>query len=378
MPRPKCFCQPNWSSANLADARKQFHLAGGRRDTPVKQGNQMSLKVAIAGTGNIGHIHATAVQNTPGLTLHAAVDNQPDRLAAFAEEFKVPHQYTSLDELLKSGSLDVLVIGVPNYLHAPFAISALQAGIAVMVEKPMAMNAGEAQQMAEASHKSGAALMVAHCWRFDEEVLWLKQQVLAGKLGKIIRSKGYGVHVHWGPSGWFTQKNLAGGGALADMGVHAIDTARFLIGDADTQPVSVFARLGTYYQAMDVDDTGVILITWDNGATSYIESGWWQPHSDGPEAGTQLYGTTGFGQVFPTCLELPNAREMKIERTNPGFPFPRPENGEQKMYNAQMAYFAECIRSGQTPQPGSREGLVNMKIIDAAYTSARTGKVVEL
>ncbi len=270
-----------------------------------------------------------------------------------------------------------MVIGVPNALHAAFAITALKAGIAVLVEKPMATSAAEGQQMAEASQISGAPLMVAHCWRFDKEVLWLKQQVQAGRLGKIIRTKGYGVHVHWGPDGWFTHKKLAGGGALADMGVHAIDTARFLTGDP--QPVSVYARIGTYYKDFDVDDTGVILIEWDNGVTSYVESGWWQPHADGPEASTQLYGLAGFGQVFPTRLELPNPQEMKIDViSNPAFIFPRQEHAPQEMYDAQMACFAGSILSGQTPSPGGREGLVNLKIIEAAYQSARTGKVVEL
>jgi predicted dehydrogenase len=311
------------------------------------------------------------------MEIDAAVDNQPDRLAAFAAEFKIPHQYTSVEELLKSGRPDAVVIGVPNSLHAPFAIAALKAGVPVMVEKPMATSAAEAEQMAEASQKSGAALMVAHCWRFDKEIGWLKQQVQAGRLGKIIRTRGYGIHVHWGPGGWFTQKKFAGGGALADMGIHAIDTARFLTGDP--QPVSVYARIGTYYKDFDVDDTGVLLIAWDNGVTSCIETGWWQPHMDGPEASTQLYGLSGFGQVFPTRLELPNVKEMKIEViTDPAFIFPRPEHAPQEMYDTQMACFAASIRSGQTPVPGSREGLVNMKIVDAAYKSAQTGKVVEL
>ena len=330
----------------------------------------MTLKVAIIGSGGIGHYHARAVQKTPGLTLTAAVDNQPDRLAAFAEEFKIPGQYSSLEALLKSGNPDAVVISVPNYLHAPFAIAALQAGVAVIVEKPMATNAAEAVQMAEASQKSGAALEVAHCWRFDKEVGWLKQQVQAGRLGKIIRTKSYGVHVHWGPSGWFTQRKFSGGGALADMGIHAIDTARFLTGDP--QPVSVYARLGSFYKGYDVDDTGVILINWDNGVTSYVESGWWQPHSDGPEAATQLYGDKGFGQTYPTFVSDQEGKD------DPGFTHPRKDHAPQSLYNDQLEYFVQCIRTKQTPKPGGLEGYINMKIIDAAYKSAKTGKVVRV
>jgi predicted dehydrogenase len=216
--------------------------------------------------------------------------------------------------------------------------------------------------------------MVAHCWRFDKDVNWLKKQ--APKLGRIIRTKGYGVHSNWGPAGWFTQKQLAGGGALADMGIHALDTARFLLGDP--QPVSVYARIGTHYKGFDVDDTGVIIVEWDNGATAYVESGWWQPHMDGPEAATQLYGTQGFGQLFPTQLELPNAKTQKVDLVKSGFKFPREEHCPQTMYDAQMAYFLNCVRNRTTPVPGGLEGLTNMKIVDAAYKSSQTGKVVKI
>ena len=216
--------------------------------------------------------------------------------------------------------------------------------------------------------------MVAHCWRFDEDVLWLKKE--SKKLGKIIRTKGYGVHTHWGPSGWFAQKEFAGGGAMADMGIHALDTARFLLGDP--KPVSVYAKIGTHYKDFDVDDTGLIIVEWDNGATSYIESGWWQPHADGPEAATQLYGTEGFGQLFPTQLELPNIKTQKIDLVKSGFKFPRKEHCPQSMYDAQMAHFIDCIRKNKTPTPGALEGLMNMKVVDAAYKSSKTGKVVKI
>ena len=89
-------------------------------------------------------------------------------------------------------------------------IAALQAGLHVMVEKPMALDAAQARAMQRASQASGAKLMVAHCWRFDEEVNWLKAQVDSGKLGEILRTKGCGVHVNWGPGGWFTEHGRGG------------------------------------------------------------------------------------------------------------------------------------------------------------------------
>ncbi len=263
----------------------------------------MSVRIAFAGTGYISQIHARAAQKLPGVELAAVVNHRPQSMAAFATEFDIPRRYAAIEDLLRDGDVDAISINSPNYLHAPQAIAALQAGVHVLVEKPMAMDAKEASEMAAASEKSGALLMVAHCWRFDPEVLWLKKQVDRGHLGRIVRTKGYGVHVNWGPGGWFTQKEFAGGGAMADMGIHALDTARFLLGDP--QPVSVYARIGTYYRDFDVDDTGVLLVNWENGVTSYIESGWWQPHADSPEAGTQLYGLKGLAQLFPTGLKVP-------------------------------------------------------------------------
>jgi predicted dehydrogenase len=332
------------------------------------------MKIAFAGAGYIINIHAKAAQAQKDVELAAVVEKFPEKSASFAHKFKIKNQYETVQQLLKAGGVDALVIGTPNFLHMPQAIAALKAGVSVMVEKPMAMNAREAGKVMDASAKSGATLMVAHCWRFDEDVLWLRNQ--SPRLGKIIRTKGYGVHSNWGPAGWFTQMQLAGGGALADMGIHALDTARFLLGDP--QPASVYARIGTHYKDFDVDDTGVIIVEWDNGTTSYIESGWWQPHMDGPEAATQLYGTQGFGQLFPTHLKLVDANTKKVEVVKSGFKFPRKEHCPQTMYDAQMAYFLNCVRNRTTPVPGGLEGLTNMKIVDAAYKSSKTGKVVEI
>jgi predicted dehydrogenase len=330
------------------------------------------MRIAFAGTGGINKVHAQSAQKL-GLHLVAAVNHKPESMAEFGKQFGIARQYETVEALLKDGDVDALVVSTPNYLHAPQSIAASNAGVHVMVEKPMSMNAREAEQMCAAADKSGALLMVAHCWRFHPEVQWLREQ--SPKLGKIIRTKAYSVHVHWGPSGWFAQQKFAGGGAMADMGVHALDTTRFLLGDP--QPVSVYAKIGTYYIDSDVDDTGVIIIEWDNGTTSYIETGWWQPHSDSPEAGAQLYGLKGFGSVFPTRLELPNEEEQKIDVIESGIA-KNDSHYSQSMYDHQLKYFVECIEKKQTPTPGGLEGWTNMKVVDAAYESSRIGNAVKI
>jgi predicted dehydrogenase len=335
----------------------------------------MTLRIAIAGTGLITRVHARGAQKLSDVALEAVVNHRPESMATFADEFQIPRQYASVPDLLEDGGVDALIVCTPNYLHAPQSIAALKAGVHVMVEKPMAMNAAEAQAMLSASKKSGALLMVAHCWRFSPEVRWLREQVAKGLLGDIIRTKGYCSHVNRGPGGWFTQKELAGGGATADMAIHAVDTVRFLLGDP--QPMSVYARIGTYYNDFDVDDTSVIIVNWDQGTTSYIEAGWWQPHADESQAATKLYGTDGFGRVFPTYLEIPNADRSEVSRIDSGLP-PVDDPPQRERFNIQMAHFVECIREERQPSPGGADGWLNMRVVEVAYKSAETGQVVTL
>jgi predicted dehydrogenase len=335
----------------------------------------MTLKIAFAGTGLIAGVHAGAAQKLPDVTLEAVVNHRPESMAAFATQFDIPRQYPNVADLLKDGDVDAIIVCTPNYLHAPQSIAALEAGVHVLVEKPMAMNAAEAEAMLAASQKSGALLMVGHVWRFDPDVRWLREQVTAGRLGEIIRTKGYCVHVNGGPAGWFTQKRLSGGGATADMAIHAVDTVRFLL--SGPNPVSVYAHIGTYYNDFDVDDTGVLIVNWDQGTTSYIEAGWWQPQVDGPQAATQLYGTAGFGRIFPSYLEIPNADKSEMERVESDLP-PVEKRDKRDKFVPQMSHFLECIREGRQPNPGGVEGWVNMRVVDAAYESAETGRVVTL
>ena len=118
--------------------------------------------------------------------------------------------------------------------------------------------------------------MVAHCWRFRAEVIALRDRIASGALGEVVKTRGYGAHERWGPTGWFADRELAGGGALLDMGVHAIDTARFLLGDPE--PGRVCATVGTRYAEgrYEVDDDAILLIGVGNGTNSLVESGWWQ------------------------------------------------------------------------------------------------------
>ena len=327
------------------------------------------IRVGVIGCGFIGAYHARAVLACRDAELVAAMAKTPASLKRFSSQFPVPFTTTRIEELAALPDLDAVAIGTPNVLHAPQAISMLKAGKHVLLEKPMAMNTAEAKKILAAAQKKGLCLQIGHNWRYDQEALYLKRVIREGLLGKVVKTKGYGIHENWGPTGWFAKKAESGGGALIDMGVHAIDTTSFLLGDP--APVSVYAKIGTHYGSYDVDDSGVMMIEWKGGAVSVIESGWWHPHMDAPEAAVQVFGTKGYGRIFPTELRLSLAAAPGRFQTE--FP-PRLDHCDQAMYDRQMAAFVKSIRRGGRPQPDGSHGVRIMKVLDACYRSAETGK----
>lgn len=331
------------------------------------------IKIALIGAGYISDYHARGLQTLPDVEIAAVVGLPIENAKTFAEKYQIKEVTTDALSLVDREDIDAVIISTPNKFHAPFAIEFLNSGKDVFIEKPMAMNFDEGLEVMNAAQKNNALVLVGHMWRFDEETQYVKSIVDSGKLGKIIKTKGYGIHENWGPSGWFTQKEMAGGGALADMGVHAIDTVRYILGDP--KPKEVYAKIGTYFGDYDVDDTGIIMITWDNGTTSVIESGWWHPHMDGPEASTQIFGTNGYVSLFPTKIK------MKEEDAIDKFQLPKFEKTEhcdQSIYTNQMKHFIECIRSRTRPNPGLAEGQIVLQIVDAAYRSSEISEAIKL
>jgi predicted dehydrogenase len=309
------------------------------------------LRVALLGAGWIMDFHAGAVRAHPGAELVAAANWREPSLEAFARRHGIARTTTDWRELATDPEVDAVVIGTPNALHAEQAVACLEAGKHVLVEKPMARTLAEADAMLAAAASSGSRLMVAHCWRFHDDVIGLRDRVAAGELGEVVKTRGYGLHASWGPAGWFTDPELAGGGALLDMGVHAIDTTRFVLGDP--LPERVSATVGTRYGDYAVDDDAILLVSWSNGANSIIESGWWQPHVAGLEAETEVYGTGGYARIWDRA-ELPDGEE----------------HCTQAMYSAQMAEFVEALAAGRQPRPDGEDGRVVMRVVELAYAAA--------
>jgi predicted dehydrogenase len=309
-------------------------------------------RVALFGCGWIQDFHARGVL-AHGDELVAVANHREPSARSFADRHGIPRVTTDWEALASDPGIDAAIVATPNALHAPQSIALLRAGKHVMVEKPMATSVAECDAMIAASRQGGASLMVAHCWRFREEVRAMRGRIASGELGEVVKTRGYGVHERWGPQGWFVDPSLAGGGALVDMGVHAIDTARFLLGDP--LPERVCAVIGTRYGRgrYVVDDDGILLITWSNGANSIVESGWWQPHAGGLEADTEVYGTEAYARIWP-----------------PEAPAEDYEHCTQPMYTAQVAEFLSAVAEGRPPLPSGEDGRVVMEVVERAYGSA--------
>jgi predicted dehydrogenase len=308
------------------------------------------VRVALFGCGWIQDFHARGVREC-GHEVVAVANHREESATTFAERHGIPRVTTDWEALARDPEVEAAVVATPNALHAPQSVALLDAGKHVLVEKPMATSVAECDAMIDAAARGGASLMVAHCWRFHPDVQAMRARIATGELGEVVKTRGYGVHAGWGPSGWFTQKALAGGGALPDMGVHAIDTVRYLLGDPD--PGRVCAVIGTRYGAYDVDDDGILLISWSQGTNSIVESGWWHPHKEGLEAETEVYGTKGYARIFP--------------REEPSEDY---EHCAQPMYTAQMAEFLGAIEAGRQPRPGGSDGRVVLDVVERAYASA--------
>jgi predicted dehydrogenase len=334
------------------------------------------LRIGVMGTGIIiRDYHLLTLQKHPKAEVVAAANLHPESLERLARDWSITKTFTDFAEMAADPDIDAVVIGLPNYLHAPVTIQMLEAGKHVLCEKPMAMDVAEAEQMVNAQKCTGCKLMIAHMWRFDQEILWLRDLVASGRLGKVFKAKAHAIWLHEGPptKGWFVQRQFAGGGALADMGIHSIDTLCYVLGGA--RPVKVFANVGTHFRDIELDDTATVLLEFEGDIAALIETGWYHLYADGLEGYAQVYGTQGYARALPS--ELHTFVEGVWSIIKPQMPA-RQQQCDLPMYQVQMDHFVDCILEDRDPMPDGEEGLWAMRILEAAYRSAEIGEAVSI
>jgi predicted dehydrogenase len=194
-------------------------------------------------------------------------------------------------------------------------------------------------------------------------------------LGEVFKVKSHAIWLYEGPppGSWFVTPELAGGGALADMGIHSIDTLYYVRGGP--RPTRVLANVGTHLSDIELDDTATVMLEFDGGVVGLIEAGWYHLYADGLEGYTQVYGTKGYARALPAELRSHVAGVWTVSR--PQMP-PRKQQCDLPMYEAQMDHFLECVLEDREPSPGGEEGLWDLRILEAAYRSAESGEVVQV
>jgi predicted dehydrogenase len=336
-----------------------------------------TIRFAVAGTGSIiREFHLPALLANPQADVLAAANLHPSSLQTMVSELRIPRSYDSFDELANDTEVDAVVIGLPNYLNAPVAIKMLRAGKHVLCEKPMARNVDEAEHMIEAAERSGKTLMIGHVWRSNEEMRWLRDTINSGALGDILKCKAHAVPRNWGPpaGSWRVKANLSGGGAFADVGIHAVDSLAFLFKD-QVRPTKVFAVTGNFFQKLEVEDTANVLLEYENRMTGWIEAGWYHNFAASPHGAIEVFGTKGFARLFPT--ELHCGLEGQGSPCRPFGPMNQ-SHIDLRMYAAQINEFIACVLTGRAPICDGRCGLETIKIMEGVYKSAVEGRAITL
>ncbi|MFP3897419.1 MAG: Gfo/Idh/MocA family protein, partial [Anaerolineales bacterium] len=286
-------------------------------------------------------------------------------------------------EMLEKEELDAVSVCTPNFAHKEMTLVALEAGLHVLCEKPIAMNVQEGREMVEAARKRDLVLQVGLHQRFTPEVQTLKRFVDAGELGDIY----YGEATYMrrrGIPGWgvFTQKKFQGGGALIDIGVHALDQTMWLMGNP--KPVAVSGMVYDIFgkrsgvanvwgawdpETFDVDDTSVALVRFEDDATLILRA-CWAAHIGQNQSEMRILGTEGGASMEPLRI-FKDVHEGMVDIAPSGLADVEPHTKE-------IAHFVDCVR-GETECLVVPEQVLDVQaVIDAIYKSAEERREVVL
>lgn len=343
------------------------------------------LKVAVIGTG-MGRYHMKEYVESPDVNLAAVCDLNREEAMFFAKQYGAEKVVSDYRDLWEVPNLDAVSIAVPNFLHAQIAIEALERGLHVMCEKPMATTLADAKKMVETAAAQNKRLMIGMSQRFKPQSLALRDIVSRGELGEVyyarttwIRRRGVPV-IHFGSGGsmgrgaWFVDREKAGAGALFDIGVHMFDLTWWLMGNPKPVLVSAssyrnlwneeFARRGCKY---DIDELSSAFVRFENGVTAVFDVSWAANQDN--EINVRVFGTEAGFQVYPPVVyREPRWGELHTDAI---------EIKEVEAGLTPRRHFVDCIRDPDKPMIASgQECLTVMVVLDAIQRSAACGHEV--
>lgn len=355
-----------------------------------------TLKAAVIGTGSISHHHIQNYIDNPNTELYALCDINEARVLEKAARYGVPRErvFTDKDEMFRAlPDIDLCSVCTWNCAHAECSIAALNAGVNVLCEKPMAMNAEQAQAMKDAADKSGKLLMIGFVRRHEENMKMLREYRDIDFFGDIYYAKTTYIRRNGNPGGWFGDKSRSGGGPLIDLGVHVIDFVRYLKGNP--APVSVYGatyqklfdraniKTGKAYIAardntndvppVDVEDMVTALIRFDDGSTLSVEASF--SLNCKPKSEIELFGSKAGAKLDDDGLHLYtelNDRLVDIDHADV-----RGQDFDD-MFKSEVYHFIDCVQNGTACIAPAEDGVQIMRILDGIYKSAETGHEVIL
>ena len=351
-----------------------------------------SLRIGIIGAGNIGQTHAETLRSL-GETIDAVADIDERNRMAFAESFEIPSTYDDHRTMLADEPLDLVVVAVPNALHAECAIAALEADVDVFVEKPLAHTLADAERIADTARTSDGSVMVGFVRAFESWAGELKDRIADGTFGHVYDVDAEYVRRRGIPQlgSWFTQKRVSGGGALIDVGVHVLHLTLYLLDFPTIETVSAttgnhFGTKDDYtYLSMwgggpiddgtfDVDDYARVFLRTADGTTIHLHLSW--AINDSPTQSIRVHGVeTG------AVTEIENGKpRVNLYSTN-GSALSDTEltYSDTDRFANQWSYVTDVVRGDRELTKNTlEEGLLVQRLIDAIYESAETGREVDL
>ena len=342
------------------------------------------LRMGIIGVGGIAqgrHIPAfLKLQDKVELT--AVNDMNQERAREVAEKYDIPHVFADYHDLFKE--VDAVTICTPNKFHAEISIAALDAGVHVLCEKPMAITSEEAERMVEASRKAGKLLSIGYHYRYTEAGQTAKKAVSNNEIGDPLVTRVQALRRRKVP-GWgvFTNKELQGGGSLIDFGCHMLDLSIWLLGDPE--PVEVMGKTynrlsktpnqindwGVFdHETFEVDDHVTAYITFENGMSLQFECSW-AANIKEDKIHLSISGADGGLNVYPFELYQPKLGKM-MESTAEA------EHNEAKAGDVQAENFVSSCLGETELVVKPEEAMKISKIIEAIYKSSEIGTSVRL
>ena len=345
------------------------------------------LRVGFIGAGGIAHIQAKHIKRVEGVEIVAASDVSAQALSKFTDAFPGTTPYADYRQMLtdKALNMDAVCVCTPNGLHAENTVAALEAGLHVLVEKPMAMNAGECVRMIEAARKAKRHLVVGFQFRFDPRTELIRRQIAEGHFGRVLYVRCQALRRRGIPNwGVFGRKDLQGGGPMIDIGVHVLEMAHYAVGSPEPRAAS--GNCWTYYgdrptdtivpwpnwdyKTYTVEDLAVGMIRLDGGTMMSIEASF-VAHIEKDVWTFQVMGEKGGATWDPTAVFTDQGGYMV--NLAPGF---LPQGGWEPVWDRKMRHFVEVVRDGKPNQAPGEHGLMVQKMLDGVYASAEAGREV--